>query len=177
MPRKSLSVPVVETPGAPNPQIVNMLSPEAEPEFLESLTPADTVSDDKPARKPRADKGKPRTVRKPVELENDPLLARARRKFGALGGSAAFKKFFSMIEKPLDSQEEEDVDDYFYLLSKKAAIDPSESWIAMILCAAILVFRLVGTRTKVAGELAKAFGEKKTEPRPEETETDYGMPV
>lgn len=161
-----------EIPNPPNEQVTGLLAPESEEEFQQTL--AEPVAPETTERKPRADKGKPRKKAVVIEAAPDPRLDRARSKFASLGGGTAFKKFFDLIEKPLDSKEEEDVDDYFYLLSKKASLDPSESWMVMIFCALLLVFRLIGSRSSLGSELKKSFGEKKKLPEPEtETEPDY----
>jgi hypothetical protein len=149
-----------------------MLSPGSDDDFLDSLPETTSESNTVPelkTRKPRSDAGKPRG-RKPrgsqLEISGEPKdekLERAKQKFASLGGGTAIKSLFVMMDKPLEPKEEEDVDDYFYLLSKKAQLDPSDSWIIMFFCAFLLVGRLLGTRTAIGGELKKLFSPKKTE--------------
>ena len=136
------------------PEIVSLLSPETDQEFEQSLNePAEEEQAVPRTRKKRRDSGAPRKAKTITVGEVDERLERAKKKFSSLGGGQAIKKLFSILDKPLDNEEEEDVDDYFYLLSHKGALDPTQSWIVMILCAVILFGRLVGSRTESFVEL------------------------
>lgn len=166
----------MENTNEPRPQIVKMISPEDDKAFLESL-PESTVNesasdftltspDERPINpltgKPRrANFGKKLGPRKPrTEASSEPVdpnLERAKRKYASLGGGRAVKKFFDLVDKPLDAGEIEDVDDYFLLLSYKAKLDPSESWIMMVFCFIILVGALASARLSWADDVKRFF--------------------
>lgn len=148
-------------------QIVDMLAPGSEEEFVDSLPestniPLELTPPEPVTRKRRSDAGV-RRARKAAEQssENDPILDRAKRKYSTLGGGTAVKKLFDLMEKPLDTQEKEDVDDYFYLLAKKGNLDPSQSWFVMIVCGLILLTMLFGSRTPLGDALKDMFSKPK----------------
>lgn len=164
----------MSTPDAPRPQIINMLSPEDEKTFSDSLpdntgsvpelelTPPEVErpinpETGKPRRSTFGRKMGPRKPKSETSQISDPQLERAKRKFSSLGGGRAVKKFFDLIDKPLETDEVEDVDDYFYLLSKKANLDPSESWLMMLFCFIILLSALASARLSWADDLKHFF--------------------
>lgn len=161
----------VESMTAIRPQVSDMLAPGSEEDFMESLPDSTANPEDvtPTGRKKRRDAGQPKGPRKPKatpiqgEIVVDEKLERAKKKYASLGGGTAIKSLFVMLDKPLDRGEEEDIDDYFYLLSKKAQLDPSESWIVMFFCALILLGRLLGTRTAIGSEIKKLFTPKEAE--------------
>lgn len=162
------------TPKQPRSQIRDMMAPGSDEEFRASLPENTNVEPLEPRkRKPRADAGQPRGPKrgKPADVPAepiDPILERAKRKFATLGGGTTVKKVFEMLDKPLDTKEAEDVDDYFYLVAKKGNLDPSQSWVIMILCGLILVLTLLGTRTGIGESLKEIFApKKKAKPEPQ----------
>lgn len=163
----------------PKAEIVNMLSPEDDKSFLGSLPDTTVDASDFELTAPESDRpinpatGKPRRAnygvkrgpRKPSTSPetDDPQLERAKRKFASMGAGRATKKFFDLIEKPLDADETEDVDDYFYLLSKKANIDPSQSWLMMLVCFVVLVMALASARLSWTDDVKKFFADEKAD--------------
>lgn len=147
-------------------QITDMLAPGSEQEFAESLPESTNVSfeltpPESVGRKRRSDAGVRRKKSAEPSAGDDPILDRAKRKYSTLGGGTAVKKLFDLMEKPLDIQEKEDVDDYFYLLAKKGNLDPSQSWFVMIVCGLILLATLFGSRTPLGDALKDAFSKPK----------------
>jgi hypothetical protein len=160
-----------------------MMAPGTDDDFRASL-PDNTNSEqlEPRKRKPRADAGQPRGPKRgKVELPAepiDPILERAKRKFATLGGGTTVKKVFQMLDKPLDAKEAEDVDDYFYLVAKKGNLDPSQSWVIMIVCGLILILTLLGTRTSIGESLKEIFApKKKAKPEKDATEKPVELPA
>lgn len=160
----------------PKEQVREMLGSEGE-EFRESLPentnePVDTGEQPR-QRKQRVDAGKPRTrkpkVQEPAEI--DPILERAKRKFQALGSADVVKGAFRIMDKPLTPKEVEDVDDYFYLVSKNPRIpvaDPTQSLIALGVIFFVLMFKLSMERSSFADTLKELFKKKPAEKKPEQ---------
>lgn len=92
----------------------------------------------------------------------DVRLERAKAKASGLGGAALVESGFKLAGEPLDKQEKEDVDDQFYLIASKAGIDPSGSWLFVILYTIALLARLILSRTDL-GEQLRDFLAGKTE--------------
>lgn len=139
--------------------IKDMLAGGSDKDFLESL-PEQTSSEDAggspeemaPKKKYKKRTPKEETPSAPV----DKRLERAKAKASGLGGAALVESGFKLSGHPLDSEETEDVEDQFYLIANKAGIDPSGSWLFVILYTIALLARLVLSRTDL-GEQIRAF--------------------
>jgi hypothetical protein len=139
--------------------IKDMLAGGSEDDFKDSL-PAETSSEDT-SSSPEA--SKPRRKRRSKEeiarekgrgdAPTDERLERAKAKASGLGGAALVKSGFTMAAKPLNSQEEEDLDDQFYLIANKAGIDPTGSWLFLIIYTVALIARLIMVRTQLGEEV------------------------
>lgn len=160
-----------------NPQVQQMTGHASEDEMVSSL-PSDTntednASPDKQARRRRKVKTPPPVAPTPEQqLANDPRYQRAIAKATFLGAPKGVKGAFSLAakiaDKPtiaLDHNEQEDVDDYFYALSKRRAMfDPFATWWSSLLYFAVMLATLIGTRfAQAQGEqlqkkLAEFFG-------------------
>lgn len=156
-----------------NLQVQQMTGHQSEEEMVASL-PTDTAApvegeSETPTRKRR----KKRTI-SPVATDVDPLAndviyQRAIRKSTFMGApkgvKGAFKVASKITSKPsiaLDHNEEEDVDDYFYALSKRRAVfDPFETWWTSLLYFIVMMATLIGTRfAQAQGEgMQKAIAE------------------
>jgi hypothetical protein len=155
----------------PREQVTAMLSPESDKDFELSLpdsTAQPTATDEKPKRKRRTkeEMASARGEGESSEVVIDKDLERARRKYTVLGAGSTIKAGFVTMRKPLSKSEEEDVDDYFRLVSSKGGLDPAQSWVTMFFCALLLLCRLVFVRTDL-GEQLKGF--LFPEPKKEET--------
>lgn len=105
-----------------------------------------------------ADESKPRRKRRTkAEMEaakgeqsslaaDDPRYRDAVNRMSAFGGAATIRTAFAATGKPLDKQEETEVDDYFYVISRKYSLDASQSGIFLSIYAVLLMLRLVATR-------------------------------
>lgn len=176
---------------AVNPMVHKMTGHETEEEMANSL-PTNTVTteagDDKPARKPRRSKaemeaGRAKVLSPDAALMEDKRYARAVGKATFFGAPKAVKGGFhlaaNMANNPeieLNSGENEDIEDFFYALSKRRAVfDPYATWWTSLLYFLAMIGTLIGTRfVKAQGEdfqksLAKAFGFG-AEPAPEAPE-------
>lgn len=172
---------------APRTQVRDMLAPGSDEDFRLSLS--ENTNEAPPTGEPvrrrarRSDAGVPkgpRTRKAATEVPAepiDPVLERAKRKFATLGGGTTVKRVFEMLDKPLDTKEAEDVDDYFYLVAKKGNLDPSQSWFVMIVCGLILVLTLLGSRTGIGDMLKEAFAPKKKEPATETNDDAVQLPL
>jgi hypothetical protein len=151
------------TPPASNDQITNILAPGDEESFSESLPESTaTMETDKPKRK--------RRTRAEIDAANgelDPLMSDARYKqavgnMAGFGGARVIKTLAKLTGKPLDAEEEQDVDDLFYVIAKRSKLDPGASWTVLIIYAVFLVLRLIGVRTD-AGKVLKQMFEPKAD--------------
>jgi hypothetical protein len=156
------------------PQVMQMTGHATEEEMISSLpenTNQPTGDDDAPRRTRR-----PRQPR-PVEPEADPLATdkRYQRAVGNgtfLGAPKIVKGGFSIAAKIADKEEialnedeAEEVDDYFYALSKRHPLgDPFATWYMSLLYFVAMIATLVGTRfAQAQGDefqtrLARLFG-------------------
>lgn len=165
------------------PQIKQMTGHMSEEEMAESL-PTNTmlVEEDRPKRTRRA---------KPQEPAIDPLMADKRyaeavSNMRGLGAPRVVKGAFNIIgtalendKFPLNSDEEREVDDYFYVMGKKYSIlDPSSSpvWMALYFLGMIITFglsRFVDFKSdEIKDQIGRWFGkpEKQEEKKDEEEE-------
>ena len=159
--KKSVTAPV-DAPSEVRAPIKQMLSPQGEKDFVASL-PASTA--EAPTEKTR----KPRTPKTP-EPVIDLRLERAKGKAAGLGAAQLLKSGFTAVGKPLDSQEVEDVDDQFYLIAKKAGVDPTGSWLFVVIYTLVLIVRLIAIRTSL-GEEVEAWMKNIFTPKKQEGET------
>jgi hypothetical protein len=146
-----------------------MLAGGSEEDFKDSL-PEQTSSEDAggspeeqaPRRKRRSKAEIAAAKGEGAQAPVDKRLERAKVKASGLGGAALVESGFKITGKPLDTQEKEDVDDQFYLIASKAGIDPSGSWLFVILYTVALLARLILSRTDL-GEQLKNFLEGRKE--------------
>jgi hypothetical protein len=82
----------------------------------------------------------------PSELENDPRYKKAVNNMSAFGGAKTVKAAFAVTGKPLDEQETSEVDDYFYVISRKFGLDATKSGLFLSIYAVFLMLRLIVTR-------------------------------
>lgn len=64
----------------------------------------------------------------------------------AFGGAKTVRAAFQTTGKPLDAGEDKEVDDYFYVISKRYGLDASKSGLFLSLYAILLILRLIVTR-------------------------------
>ncbi len=155
--------------------IKDMLASGDEKSFIESL-PSETSSDDsgsfeekKPTRKPR--RSKEEMARSRGEVNSAPVdkrLERARQKQGGLGISSMVSAGFAMSGKALNSEEDEDLGDQFYLISNKIGGN-SDSWLFIVIYTVALIARLIMVRTELGEEVREWMG-KKFQPKEEKEE-------
>lgn len=114
-------------------------------------------------------------------LETDERYRLATQRMAAFGGAKTIKTAFAATGKPLDVAEDSDVDDYFYVISRKYGLDASKSGIFLAIYAILLMLRLVIVRLMNVNtfDLWSSFegifsGKKDVEKEedPEETETE-----
>ena len=141
--------------------IKDMLAPGSEKNFFDSL-PEQTSSEDqslpdepKIRKKRRTKEEMARSRGDAAEAPVDKRLERAKAKAAGLGGAKLVAGGFAAAQKPLNDEEAEDVDDQFYLISHKAGIDPSGSWLFLIVYTIALLGRLILVRTELGEEVAK----------------------
>lgn len=146
-----------------------MLAGGSEADFKDSLPEQTSTEDTGGSPEEQAPRRKRRTKAEIAAAKGegapapvDKRLERAKAKASGLGGAALVKSGFQIASKPLNSEEEEDVDDQFYLIANKAGIDPSGSWLFVILYTVALMARLILSRTDL-GEQIKAFLEGRKE--------------
>jgi hypothetical protein len=170
-------------PEEPRPQITQMLSPEDEKSFEDSLPVSTATTEDEKPRKKRRTKEEMAASRGEVIQPGpvDKRLERAKAKFASLGAGSSIKATFKGFGKPLTDDESEDVDDFFYLMSSKGSLDPSQSWIVLIGCACMLILRLFAVRTDFGKQLQDLFfnkdkkEEKKDDPKKEDESSYEGF--
>lgn len=152
-------------------------------EALREVVPDSTAHVETSTDEPR--KRKPRTPAAPPTdpLMLDPKYAKAVAGMTAFGGARVIKGGFQaaalVTEKPdvaLNSQEQEQWDDFFYVVGKKSNFDPTRPWY-LILFSLVLLGEHVLTRLwkynseSLSSQLAELFGfGDKKEPQ---TETDH----
>lgn len=170
--------PVVDEP---RPQIKQMLGGESDEDFAANLpdsTSGPVASEPKRKRRTKAEmdaaRGQAGEVLPPVV---DKRLEKARAKFASLGASKFIDAGFSTMGKPLTEEEKGDMDDYFYLVSSKGSIDPSQSWVVLIICGLVFLGQLIFTRTTLGDDIKKMlFPEKKEEEKEETPEAASEVP-
>jgi hypothetical protein len=142
--------------------IKDMLAAGSEEEFKESL-PSQTSSEDQTS--PFTAEPKVRKKRGPNKKKDqgdtpvDARLERANAKMSGLGLAQLTEGGFALSGKPLNEQETEDVQDQFYAISKKANVDPSGSWVFVIVYTIILLLRLALSRTELGEQVKSLFAD------------------
>lgn len=162
-----------------NPQVMKMTGHQSEEEMAASL-PTDTIAaqpeEDRPKRKRRS-KEEIAASRGEVNPTADPLLAdprymKAISHASAFGAGKSIKGGFKIAGKiahkpeiALDREEEEEVDLFFYAMSKRRALaDPFATWWGSLLYFTVMMATLIGSRFAMMQgdhfqkQLAKAFG-------------------
>jgi len=104
---------------------------------------------------------KPR--KKKDETEIDKRKERFKERATGLGGKSIIVTGFEMTDKPLDTDEDEELGDFFYVLSQKANIDPSENWILMGLYFVFMLARFTISRTSLGDDIKKFLSPKTEE--------------
>jgi hypothetical protein len=156
--------------------IKEMLAGGSEADFKDSLpeqTSSEMLDGSPESTKPRkkyTKKEKEPVNAAPVDLR----LERAKAKASGLGAAKLIESGFTMAGEPLNDSEKEDVDDQFYLIATKAGIDPSGSWLFLVIYTIALLGRLILSRTELGAQvqqLVKDLFAKKEEqvPPPEPT--------
>jgi hypothetical protein len=150
--------------------IKEMLAGGDEKSFLESLPEQTSTETDSLSPEESTPRRKRRTKAEMAKDANaapvDMRLERAKSKAAGLGAAKLVESGFAAASKPLDEQEKEDLDDQFYLIANKAGIDPSGSWLFLVLYTIALLGRLVLKRTELGeevGDFIKGIFEPKTE--------------
>lgn len=171
---------MIETENKPavevRPAITNM-SGFANADELEKVIPENTLAGN-PEKKKRTYSRRPKA--EDSEPEVNPLMADKKyrdslERLNGFGGPTALKAVFKATQKPLDSEEEADVNAYFYVMSKRfAPLDPSQSIIGMVIMALLLIARLVYVRMEMAqsmwAQFTKLFEMKQKEEEIDEEE-------
>lgn len=182
------AVQAAET-GSVNPQVMRMTGHGSEEEMASSL-PTNTMelaADETPKRKRRS---KAEMAAGKETPSVDPLLDDRRyqaaiAKASAFGTAKGIKSGFRIAGKiandeslSLDGEEEKDLDDFFYALSKRRALaDPFATWYGTLLYFFVMMATLIGSRfATVKGasfqkSLAEMFGfgeKEKPEGEPKE---------
>ena len=121
--------------GFPNEEALSAVIPESTATSL-------GTSEDKPRRK--------YTKRTPVatseDVETDQRYKDAVARMSSFGGAEAVRTAFNVTGKPLDEKENGEIDDYFYVISKKYSLDATKSGLFLSLYAVLLLLRLIVTR-------------------------------
>lgn len=142
-----------------NLPIRDMLAPGSEDDFKDSLPDQTSTSDSgipeetRPRKKRRTKEEMAAARGEGQAAPVDKRLERAKAKASGLGAAKLVASGFKLANAPLDDQEHEDVDDQFYLIANKAGVDPTGSWIYVILYTLILLTRLVLSRTEMGEQL------------------------
>lgn len=113
----------------------------------------EVIPPEKKVRKPR----EPKTIDSDDPMMKDPEYKRCIGKMNGLGGSKIIKVGFKATGKPLDNDEEGDVNDLFYVIGKRAKIDPGSNWWILGIYAFFLLCRLIVIRTEAGSALAGIF--------------------
>lgn len=134
-------------------------------EELEAFLPESTVStttefpqpDYDPTLTPTGRKKRKFGPRKPKgDAEpTDKRLERFKERATGLGGKSVVTVGFEMSGQPLKDDEDEELGDFFYALSKKANIDPTENWILLGLYFVFMLSRFIVSRTNFGDEIKK----------------------
>lgn len=153
---------------ATRPEIARM-SGHTSLDDLAAAIPGDTTTgapaDDKPkrGRKPKAE-----------APEVNPLMADKRyseavANMSSFGGAKTVKTAFHMTGKPLEDDEEKEVNDLFYVISKKYTLDPANSGIFLSIYSVLMLLRFIGVRfmgttsNNMWEQFSGIFGGKKKE--------------
>jgi len=168
--------------GAVREPIKDMLASGSEKDFVASL-PTETSSEDsgvpdelKPRKKRRTKEEMARSRGESTEgAPVDKRLLRAQQKQGGLGLSSMASAGFTMAGKPLNSEEDEDLGDQFYLISNKVGGN-SDSWLFVIIYTIALLARLIMVRTEL-GEEVQEWMKKMFQPKPEKKEGKSEKPT
>lgn len=147
-------------------QITNILAPGSEEDFVKSLPENTAVStEEAPPRKKY--QRKPKTIDAATgeidPLMSDPRYQKAIGNMSGLGGARFVKVGFSVSGKPLENDEESEIDDLFYVIGKRSKLDPGASWFVLGLYSLFLLCRLIVVRTDAGDQLKKFFEPKKEE--------------
>lgn len=148
-------------------QIKDMIAPGDAKQFAESLpdSTASTgeVETKKRTRRTKAEMDAERGGSKPTEPVIDPLMADARyakimgRMSGA-GGKKIIGFAFKASGKPLNGEEEQELDDQFYVMAKRGGWNPGQSWFAILLYFFLAVLGpMVAERTEIGEKIAELF--------------------
>lgn len=85
----------------------------------------------------------------------DKRIERFKERATGLGGKSVVTVGFEMSGQPLKHEEDEELGDFFYALSKKANIDPTENWILLGLYFVFMLSRFIVARTNLGDEIKK----------------------
>jgi hypothetical protein len=153
-------------------QIVNMIAPGSEEDFAASLpestaAPLDlgTGTVEAPQKRKRRSKeemaaargGAPATPPPQDDLMSDPRYRKIMGKMSGLGGKKIVAIGFKASGKPLNDEEEEDVDDCFYALSRKGGLAAGDSWAVLIIYTLVIIVQLALERTDIPAKLKELF--------------------
>lgn len=159
--------------GSVREPIKEMLAGGSDKDFKESL-PDVTSSEDagspeemRPRKKRRSKEEIARERGDTPEVKVDKRLERAKGKAAGLGAAKLVESGFAASGKPLNEEENEDVGDQFYLIATKAGVDPSGSWLFLIIYTIALLARLVLVRTELGAEV-KDWLKEMFEPKPKD---------
>jgi hypothetical protein len=160
------SFEAIPAPSVKEP-IRDMLAPGTEEDFVSSLP--ETTSTEK-MDFPSTDLGEAKPKRKYAkkiaeQAPENPLFEDKRYRdaigrMNGLGGARVIKVGFNVTGKPLESEEESEIDDLFYVIGKRSKLDPGESWFILGLYALFLLIRLIVVRTEAGEALKKLFDAK-----------------
>lgn len=97
-------------------------------------------------------------------LMSDPRYKKAIGRMNSLGGAAIIDTGFKLTGKPLEQEEKNEWDDFFYVVSKKGGLDPSQNWWLMGLFAFFLLTRHAVARTEIGEHFMEFFKPKEEKP-------------
>jgi hypothetical protein len=87
----------------------------------------------------------------------DPIVKRFNERANSLGGSELVTTAFKFTGKPLETEEKDELNDFFYVLSKKGGFDVQSSWFLMGLYCVFMLVRFFIIRTDLGKQLEGIF--------------------
>jgi len=87
----------------------------------------------------------------------DPIIKRFNERANSLGGSELVTTAFKFTGKPLETEEKDELNDFFYVLSKKGGFDVQSSWFLMGLYCVFMLVRFFIIRTDLGKQLEGIF--------------------
>lgn len=132
-------------------------------ESFEDALPDSTIEDAGAAEEltPTGRKKRKLGPRKPKLVSSeeitDPIIKRFNERANSLGGSELVTTAFKFTGKPLEVEEKDELNDFFYVLSKKGGFDVQSSWFLMGLYCVFMLVRFFIIRTDLGKQLEGIF--------------------